>query len=302
MKLTTSEVAFLAKYFDKISTISLFANIGETLNGTEEKSLTEKGILKDGKLVSEANEILGIIAHAKNCTRLILRDSFFVVEKYTYKVEDKIVLTENEDGNFLFSLPDNLDSTISELSEFVGKSKIRSSNIETLFTSEEMLTLLAIVDIYRKNALLNYVGQGDTKEEIPFIEIAKHLLSPSKNSLLQMISNNYKYSIPLAEKILDILENLIKKGCVVYRNGYTLTREYAIFAKGFLIPETVVMIETFSLSENDEVMVSGALCVCAGIRDIISFIFDEDEIEIASISGSQLLQLIENFLKCPDIQ
>ena len=60
--------------------------------------------------------------------------------------------------------------------------------------------------------------------------------------------------------------------------------------------------ETFSLGEHNEIMVSGVLCVCVGIRDIICFIFDKEEIEITSLSSSQMLQLIENFLKCPDIR
>jgi len=64
----------------------------------------------------------------------------------------------------------------------------------------------------------------------------------------------------------------------------------------------VAMVETFSLGEHNEIMVSGVLCVCAGIRDIICFIFDKEEIEITSLSSSQMLQLIENFLKCPDIR
>jgi hypothetical protein len=61
------------------------------------------------------------------------------------------------------------------------------------------------------------------------------------------------------------------------------------------------MLETFNTIENDEIVAATALFVCSGIRNIASFVFGKDEIDFSSLSGYQLLQLIESFLKCPDI-
>lgn len=301
MKLTTNEIAFLGNFFEGITDISLFSNINEILKGTEEKTLAEKGIYKDGKLTEQAKEILEIVAKAKKCTRLILKDSFFVVEKYAYKVNDKIVLAENDHGSFLFSSTDHFEKMLNEISEFVGKANIKTADIEITMTADEMLVFLAMVDIYRKNALLAYVGQETSTTDISFDEIIKQLNQPSPNSLVQMIRTNYNYMVPPAENIKVILEKLIKKNCAVFNNGYALTSEYAIFAKSFLIPETIAVIESFNLNDNNETVVAGQLFVSAGIRDMASFIFNMDEIEISSVSGSQMLQIVEHFLKCPEI-
>ncbi|KJS21670.1 MAG: hypothetical protein VR72_09235 [Clostridiaceae bacterium BRH_c20a] len=301
MKLTTREIAFLAKDFPKKTDISLFANINEPLDGSEERNLTDKGIYKDGKLTGEAKKILEIVANAKRCTRLILRDGLIYVEKYTYKVDDKIVMAENDAGEMVFSIPDNFNKTIYEVSEFIGMSKIKTADIEILLSADEMLVILAMVDIYRKKVLLTYQGQGISGETITLADISKQLEKPAPNSLVQMLKKNYKYTEPEEGKVKEIMESLIAKECAISEDGYVLTSEYAIFAKNFLIPETIIMIENFNLNKNNEMVVAGGLGVCAGIKDNLTFIFGINEIELTSASGFQMLQMIENFLKCPEI-
>ncbi|KJS84865.1 MAG: hypothetical protein JM58_10110 [Peptococcaceae bacterium BICA1-8] len=301
MKLTTKEITFLAKDFPKRTEISLFANINEALDGTEEKSLEEKGIYKGGTLTGEAKEILEIAANAKKCTRLILRDGFIYVEKYTYKVDDKIVMAENDGGEMLFSIPKNFNDTIYEISEYIGMSRIKTADIEVLLSNDEMLVLLAMVDIYRQKALLTYQGQEILGDTLTLTDISKQLEKPTPNSLVQMLKKNYKYTGPRKDKVKEIMESLIAKECAIFQDGYLLTREYAIFAKNFLIPETIIMIENFNLNKNNEMMVAGGLGVCAGIKDNLTFVFGNNEIELASVSGFQMLQMIESFLKCPDI-
>ena len=72
-------------------------------------------------------------------------------------------------------------------------------------------------------------------------------------------------------------------------------------ATSVLIPQTIVILEAFQIDEKGEVITAGALCLSSGIKDAISFIFAGDEIEMASITGSYLLEIIENFLNCPDL-
>ena len=82
---------------------------------------------------------------------------------------------------------------------------------------------------------------------------------------------------------------------------YYLQPEYSVFAKTFLIPDTVVIMEAFNADEHGRVTTGAALCICAGVKDIASFIFCPEGIELSSISGMQLMQMVENFLNCPDI-
>lgn len=301
MKLSTKEIAYLSAIYMKKTQLSLFANINNPLDGTEEKSLAEKGVYKDGALSQAAKEVLDIVAGARICSRIVLKDSFCVVEKYAYRADEKVVLVENDAGDLLFSVPQSLSQTMSELSEFIGISRIKSVNMEALLAPEEMMVLLAMVDLYRRNAFGSYMNSLKTKAEVQFSDIVKQLDQPMPNSLVQMLKNNYHYTVPHSERTKEILEKLIGERYIINNKAYELTDVYAAFASNFLIPETIVMMETYNLNMNDEVVSASALCVCAGIKDIASFIFSKDEVELTSISGMQLLQMTENFLSCPDI-
>ena len=301
MKLTTKEISFIAKDFDKKSQVSLFANVQEAVSGAEEKSLTAKGIYKDGKLTKKAREILEIVASAKKCTRLILKDSFIFIEKYTYKANNKLALVENDGGDMIFSMTDNLPKTVEQISEFTGKSIFKSSGVEILLSADELLIFLAMIDIYRRNAMLAYVGHGVEKAVVSLNEIMKQINDPSPNSLVKLFKQNYNYPIPQVENAKVILKKLTRKDFVTFNNGYELISDYAVFAKSFLVPETIIMIDTFNVNEKDEVIVAGGICITAGLRNIASFIMGNDGIDMSSLSGSQLLQMVENFLKCPDI-
>lgn len=301
MKLTTKEITFLARDFTEKSAISLLANLNEALDGTEENSLREKGIYNLGKLTNQARELLDLVAKAKHSTRLILKDSYVFVEKYTYRIKNKIVLVENDGGEMVFSILDDFSKVLHEISEFTGMSMLKTVNIEVLLTKEETLVLLAMVDIYRKNALLSYAGQKIPPAAVWIKDILGQLNTPTQNSLVQMLKNNYRFPAPPASKTQGFLESLIAKGCVDFKDGYSLTGEYEVFAKSFLIPDTILMTEVFNINQNNEVVVAGGLGVYAGIRDIAFFIFDDEAIELSSVSGRQMLQMVEKFLGCPDI-
>lgn len=300
IKLTPKEISFLSQVFSEKNQIGLFSNIETLTDGTEQKSLDEKGIYKDGKLPDPVMEILRVAAKPEKCTRLILKGSSYVVEKYTYKSDELIVLAENDGGEMLFSVPENFDKILIELSEFTGMSNIKTAGIEALLPADEALVLLAMIDISRKNALLSYAGH-ETPDVITFKEIRQQLDEPAKNSLVRMLVNNYNYSLPKIDSTKNILDSLVAKNIAVLRNGYVLAKDYAILGSSFLIPDTLTIIETFNTRDDNQLATAGILCVSAGLHEVLSFIFSEDEIEISTITGSYMLKIIENFLKCPDI-
>ena len=300
MKLTKNEISFLSHELSEKNQIGLFTNVHSVLVGTEQSTLKEKGLYKDGKLTDLSNEMLKIVAKPEKCSRLILRDNAFLIEKYAYKSNNKIVLAENDNGDMLFSSPKNFDNTIMALSEFTGMSNIKTSDIEVLLPVDEMLVLLAMVDIYRKNAMLSYWGQK-TEATIKFADIRERLDEPVQNSLLKMLVNNYNYSVPKVENTKNILESLIDKNIACFTTGYALTKQYAEFGTSFLIPKTVVMLETFNVNDQNRIATAGVLCISAGLQDVVSFIFTDGEIEISSITGSYMLKIIENFLNFPNV-
>ncbi|MEI7885095.1 MAG: hypothetical protein WCI30_07060 [Clostridia bacterium] len=301
MKLTINEITFLSALYEGKTPLSLFANVQAPLDGTESTSLADKGVMENGVLTEAAKEILDIVAMTKKCARVMLKDSNCVVEKYTYKVDNNLVLVENAGGEMLFSMNPNFATTMSELAEFTGMSRIKNTELEILLSVEEMLVLLAIIDIYRKNALLSYVGTGPEKAAVAFSEIIKQLDTPVSNSFVVMLKKNYNYLVPEAKNAKSVLDKLVAKNCIAFNDGYELLAEYAIFAKSMLIPETILMLEALNIQEKGAVSSASALCICAGIKDCASLLFSKNEIELTAISGMQLLQMTENMLKCPEI-
>jgi len=300
MRLTKRELTFLAKTFPQTNTLSLFSNIDAPLQGDEQKTLEEKGVLAGGQQTQEANNLLIAMANPQRCTRIVLKDGTYLIEKYTYKVGESLTLAENSGGEIILSSQQKLDEALFQFSQWVGMSDLKTFNMGTVLTSSELLVLLAMVDIRRKNVLMSYLDI-EVKSFISFGQIRKQLDKPEPNSLTRILAGNYNYSIPKIEDTKGILDQLAAKKIVAFSTGYSLIDQYEEFAKNFLIPQTVVMLETFNLTEKTEIAGAGVLCVCAGMREIMSIVFREGVAEIASISGRQLLKMIENFMNCPDV-
>lgn len=300
MRLTKSELSFLAKIFPQTNALSLFSSIEVPLNGDEQKGLEKKGVLIGEKLTEDAHKLLDVVANPLRCTRTILKDGDYLIEKYSYKEGDNFTLAENDGSEILFSPLEQLDEALFQLSQWVGMSDLKTFDIETVLTSDELLVLLAMVDIRRANVLLSYLGR-DEKSDITFAQIRRQLDKPEPNSLIRILIGNYNYTIPKIEDTKGILDQLITKKIVAFNTGYSLLHQYDEFAKKFNIIQTVVMLETFNLTEKDEIAGAGVLCICAGMREIVSIVFKEGAAGIASISGRQLLKMLENFLSCPDV-
>jgi len=62
------------------------------------------------------------------------------------------------------------------------------------------------------------------------------------------------------------------------------------------------MVETFKLLKNNEMLVGSALILSAGVRDILSMVIALDEVQLSSLSGAQLNEMLKNFMSCPEIE
>lgn len=300
MRLNKKEMAFLAKTFSGSNPLSLFSGIDTPLKGDEQMTLEKKSILAGGKPTQEASKLLNAVVNPQRCTRLVLKDGVYFIEKYAYKSVDAYTLAENDGGEVLFSSIEKLDEALFQLSQWIGMSDLKSFDLETVLSGDELLVFLAMVDIRRANVLLSYLGR-ETKNEISFTQIRQQLDQPEPGSLTGILTGNYQYSVPKIENTKAILDQLIAKQIAVFNGGYSLLGSYQEFSEKFLIPQTVVMLETFNLTEQDEIAGAGVLCVCAGMREIIAIIFKEGTVELASISGRQLLKMMEDFLNCPNV-
>jgi hypothetical protein len=302
MKLTKQEISFLAREFKNKSELSLFANINEALSGTEEAQLTAKGILSDGRMTKKAEEFFSPFAYAESCTKIMIKDSYFVVEKYSYKYKDQLVLVENKNGELDLSNLQNFEDLEQEFTEFFGHSLIKSSDISITLSPKELVILLGMIDIVRRSTIVDYIGEGAVNNLISIDTINDQLILERKNSLAKMIIANYSFPIPDKKDIQEIMTSLEKKGIIVMTDKAKLSEDYFLLAGNLLIPETIIMVETFKLLENNEMLVGSALILSAGVRDILSMVIALDEVQLSSLSGAQLNEMLKNFMSCPEIE
>jgi len=300
MKLNKREIVYLGNELSGANQLSLFANMKVALDGTEKSSLEKKGVLKAGTISPEWHTIFEVLRLPERCARVVLSDQGLLVEKYAYKKGGVLVLAENDQGEMVISAPDSLNETLMELAEFTGMSNVRASDVEALLPIEEVLVLLGVTDIYRNKALRTYLGEG-TEKDLSLTDIQNHLSNPSKNSLLKMLVGNYNLVVPESVEIERILKSMKGKQIFTQEDGYALHPEFEAFATSILIPQTIVTLEAFQMDEREEVITAGALCVSAGIKNAMSFVFAGEEIEVASVTGGFLLKMIENFLNCPEL-
>ncbi len=300
MRLTKTELSYLGKKYKKTNPLALFSSIETALTGDEEKTLEEKEVLKGGNTTQQNDKLLNTIADPQRCTRLILKDGSYFIEKYAYRTGEEYALAENDDGEVIISPREHLDEALFQISQWVGMSDLKTFNLETTLLNDETVVLLAITDIQRERVLGSYLAEKGL-DEISYIQIREHLENPAQGSLLRILTGNYKFAIPKAEETKEILDRLISKNIVAFQTGYSLLGDYVDFASSFLIPKSVIMLETFNLNEQNEISGAGVLCLWAGMKEIISIVFREGATEINSISGRQLLQMIEDFLNCPEV-
>lgn len=300
MKLTKSELSFLSKTYKNTNPLNLFSNSGAELRGGEQKALEDKGILVEGVPSPEAQKVFAAAANPRRCTRLVLKDGTYFIEKYAYKAGGAYTLVENDGGEVIFSPIQQLDEALFQLSQWVGMSDLKTFDLGATLSNNELLVFLALADIRREKELLSYLG-NEADNPISFAQIRGQLESPRPGSLTRILTGNYQYHVPYAEGTETILNQLISKKIVAFQAGYSLIGKYEEFAKNFLILQTIVMLETFNLTDNNEIAGAGVLCVWAGMKEIISIVFREEAAEISSVSGRQLLKMIEDFLNCPDV-
>lgn len=302
MKLSINEAAYLADKISDKTELGLFANIKAGQKGDEAQTLEQKNIYSNGEFSEEAAKILGITAAADKFARAVLKDSFCVIEKFVYKKGSEAVLVENDGGDLLFSMPDNWADVLAEFSEFTGISRLKSASFEILLPGDELMTLLAIIDINRRNALNEYMGSENGPKSVSRNEVLNQLAHPGSNSLVKMFMNNYNFPSPEAARLDTLLQAITDKSCVARtENGYSLNDEYNIFASRFLIPDTAVVMETLALDTQGNIATAAGLGLCAGIQDIALFMFTAEGTEFSSISGMQLMHALNSFLNCPDL-
>ncbi|PKM85256.1 MAG: hypothetical protein CVU86_03060 [Firmicutes bacterium HGW-Firmicutes-11] len=295
-----NEIAYLADRFPQATTISLFQTTRAATNGNEAATLAAKGVLEDGVIAAAARPVLEILADAKQAARLIVRDGLTVLEAYAYRLGETIALVENQGEDIDISLPEDFSHIGYDVSQYIGTSARKTTGIEVLLPEEEAMTLLALIDVYRHWTLRSYLGE-EVADTVLLEDIQRQAAATGDSSLTDLFRISFGYEAPEENQISRVLDTLVKKEIVTKEDGYRLRPEYALFAKSFLVPATSLLVESFSIDAEGQLVIGGGLGLTAGVCDHVFFLVDAEEVELKAVAGLEMMQTIEGFLACPEL-
>ncbi|MHB1452636.1 MAG: hypothetical protein ACYCYM_01605 [Saccharofermentanales bacterium] len=299
MKLTKSEIKYLSTSFVPQTPISVFANIEAQLDSTEYQSLVTKGIIVGNAYSQEALEMLTLLAKPDKGARFLAQTPDFMVEKFTYRTGDKLILAENHEGVLDFTLVDDVTTLASRFTEAFGMSGYGSTEIELILNADEMTVFLAFADLLRKRQLAEYAGIPIDPRGFTAEEVISEISGDYKNGLTGLFLKNYRLPAPASEAIRGNIASLASKGIVAEAGGYKLTGQYEHFAKTFLIIETIAMYEAFGMLPGGEVATVSRIAASAGKNEAMAILYDGDVVQLNTTSPLQMLVNIEAFMSCP---
>lgn len=302
MKLTKNEIKFLSQSFTANTPISVFANIDGELDGTEYQALVDKKVIAGNSYSDEALQILTILANPQSGARFLGQTPNYIVEKYTYRMGDKLVLSENDEGTLNFSIIDDVTTLSANFSEIFGLSAIATTSIEEVFTPGEMTVILAMADIIRRNKIAEYADVKIEEKGISIEDIQSETKGVYKNGLTGMYLKNYRFDPPSSDSVNKGVQSLVERGLINEGANYTLSEDFINFAKNFLIIDTIAFYETFSILPSGEISTLARLATSAGKNDILAIMYDGDDVQMNTISAIQLLYNIEAVMSCPEFE
>ena len=300
MKLTLNEIIYLKEKFPDYSDLSLFANLNADKSGDEKKTLEEKGILKNGALTDASRDVLNIMAYSKNASQIILKDSYLLLEKYCYKKDEKLLLAESENDGITFNIVEHPEDLVYLISWLTGTSNFKSADCNVVLSKDELIVFMTIFDLQRRSILKNYLGEEDLKIRFKLDAIEKTLNKQFANSLVNLLKANLKIETP--QKIKDILDSLVGKNVLDYKDGFSLKGEYMVLVSNLLIPRIVGNVNVLELNEDNKVLQLQSILISAGVRDNIILMISDAGVELTTLSANELLTTAKNLLQCPDLK
>lgn len=299
MELTLEEITYLGRIFQNKNELGLLSNIGAPLKGDEEKSLIRKGIISDGKLTLGMDNFLNIISNPERCCRFIAQVGYLTVEKYSYYKENRTVLAQNNQGNFVFSIDSDLIGIKGQLVDLYGASNLKTTTISFQMKANELLTFAALVDLYRKEELLCYLSGNQPRNSFSLDELQTYMKNPVKNGLMTFLKTNFKHFPSVIDLKVAITE-LIKKFVLINENGLKFNQETMLFAKNFLLVHSVSLLEILNLKDG-QIMISTVIFLNSDVHDVLRIQFLDDEANLSTVTAKQQIDEIMWALNCPEL-
>ena len=304
MQLSPTEITYLAGVFDAVNPLSPFVNNKKEPAGSEARTLADKGVLQAGHLTKEAEALLSPLAAPDRCARMVLQKPFCLLEKYTYRTNGRLTLAESDgSGLVITALEEDAAPVVEVLDDFVSHSAVKTAHFQLTLPAAAAMVLMACIDLCRMRALGAYQTGGSVSLAFRPEDIVGQLTGGFVNGLAYGLAGNCGVEPPQGERLPDLLRTLAEAGCIEPAEGeegsYKLTAEYLLFARSFLIYDSLLLLEAFQLTGENKVAASFELIFMSGMHDNISLALGPQGFEITSLSGEELRGRIRETLDCP---
>ncbi|MDP3058108.1 MAG: hypothetical protein Q8N36_01425 [bacterium] len=293
-KITGAGFNWLSQAFPKktlISPLAMFANATPSHAG-----LVAQGIISaDGTIMPSALAVLKVLSEPDAYSRIKILGTNSAVDKITYFLKDSTCSVDAEADAFMVSFPAMSKEATFVMEEFSGSSRITNCSVNAKLSKLQSLVFLAIVDIIRSRALMLLAGeQSDLACTIEQI-----LYGANRNSSYFSLARGLKDLTSPAEITLEAvttaLSGLIAKNLVSERDGkYLLVGDALELATNFLIPEYWFNITYGRMMPDNLLQKSECNVAFCGMHNLLYIELDGENVDIETISGSELIQIIAN--------
>ncbi len=282
MELNLNELTYLSTLSEASNPLSPLKKNRQGDPEAGKRTLEERKLVVNGIPNEAVKGWLGTLADPAGSGRVAIREGNVLIEKIGYRKGDSYLLVENRGEELDLSAPEHLKETLLALSQITGMSRVIAYDIDLELTPWDAYVYLALVDLYRKAAMLGLWGEEAL--EVDRRTLADHLKNPVPGSLVAIFRDFRAYGVPGEDQLDGILLNLEDQG-VLTSEGPRFIGDHGRFAMEFLVPRAVTTLEVYN-TDGDQVAGNESLVISAGLNEHLQILFGAEGISLSLISGS----------------
>ncbi len=289
---------------NSISPLNRFPS--KELSSDDRNSLEEMGIIDfNGNISESIQPAIDVLAKPNAVVKVIFTGGAGTYEhdiNYDNSFQRHISFTVTP-STITIDDETNPQSIVKVLSDFVGKSNLKSLNVSSKFTLIEALVVAALLDMERKSSLRAFL------DEIPFTHNSYNtnmiwrIINSTSSSIqwfvciLNEIAGEH---ISLSQQqVQDAIEKLITMGTITQKGGlYQLSGELSHLSSRMIIVDNILSAQASRQDETGRIISTGFTCVQSGVHDLLFLEYNSKEIIFETITSVRLMDNLSRFLNC----
>ncbi len=259
------------------------------------------------KIISEMEPLVKKLAIASFFGRYQYSEGGDVIETTVYYDSEGILIcgiyTESDE---LVVLDPNIviANDLDQIIELTGGSVIRNNTFDEVLTGSESLALSSMMDLYRRHMYL-CIGKGQVIEPISCSaeEVYQEITNEGSQGIMwltyiiqQSVTLDMTYDLA---NITSALENLTSRGLFLKKGDvYTIGSELEELALRLHYPDNIMVVDC-GYSDDDRSYFMNFISAQFGLKDIIMIDAGEDSINMSTVSGAYIVEVLKDFMTDP---